>query len=77
MKYGKILSMSYEMLVNDEMQALQAGTAAAALSAASLEADQLALAVTSNPAMADGVVGVSCHPRQCRQCRHHLGNHRW
>lgn len=53
-KFGRMLHISMEALINDDLGALADMTRSAALAAASLEADQLALAVTSNPAMADG-----------------------
>lgn len=54
-KFGRIMSLSYEMIVGDDLQALATATTSAALAAATLEADKLAAAVTSNPTMADGV----------------------
>ena len=54
-KYGRILPVTLELLVNDELEAMRALMNSTAMATAALEADLLAEAINLNPTMADGV----------------------
>ncbi len=53
-KYGRILGLSYEAQVNDDLDAFGRATRSITLAASTFEGQLLAKAITSNPDMADG-----------------------
>lgn len=54
-KYGRIVSLTWETIVNDDLDALSRIPFAFGASAADLESDLVYAILTNNPAMADGV----------------------